>query len=65
MHDICQKVKNRKLLPTETFRNILAFDKESKGKLLSLTSADSLFKIIYLYAFRFEISFMSKNWKTF
>ena len=30
-------LKNRKLLPAEKFGNILAFDKESKRKLLSLT----------------------------
>ena len=29
-------LKNRKLLPTEKFPNILAFGKESKRKLLSL-----------------------------
>ena len=29
-------LKNRKLLPAEKFRNILAFDKESKRKLSSL-----------------------------
>ena len=35
---ICQKICvlcNRKLLPTEEFGNILAFDKESRRKLLS------------------------------
>ena len=52
-------LKNRKLLPAETFWNILAFDKESKNKLLSLS-----LKIIYIYDFRVEISFMPKL-KTF
>ena len=37
-------LKNRKLLPAEKFGNILAFDKESKRKLLSLISADSFIK---------------------
>ena len=40
------QLKNRKLLPTEKFGNILAFDKESKRKLLSLISAAVLLKII-------------------
>ena len=38
-------LKNRrKLLPAEKFGNILAFNKESKTKLLSLISADSFIK---------------------
>ena len=37
-------LKNKKLLPAEKFSNILAFDKESKRKLLLLISADSFIK---------------------
>ena len=37
-------LKYRKLLPPETFGNILTLDKESKRKLLSLISGDSLIK---------------------
>ena len=37
-------LKNRKLLPAEKFGNILAFDKESKTKLLSLISAEGFIK---------------------
>ena len=36
----------------------MAFDKESKTKVLSLTSADSLIKNNLIYDFRVEISFM-------
>ena len=57
-------LKNKKLLLAETFGNILAFDKESKRKLLSLIQQTVLMKIIYTYDFRVEISFMPK-WKTF
>ena len=32
-------LKNRKLLPAEKLGNILAFDRESRRKLVSLTSA--------------------------
>ena len=32
-------LKNRKLLPAGKFGNILAFDRESRRKLVSLTSA--------------------------
>ena len=56
--------KNRKLLPAEKFGNVLAFDKESKTKLLSLISADSFIKNNLYNDFRVEISFMAK-WKTF
>ena len=34
-------LKNKKLLPAKEFGNVLAFDKESKTKLLSLISTDS------------------------
>ena len=34
-------LNNRKLLPAEKFGNVLAFDKESKTKPLSLISTDS------------------------
>ena len=34
---ISKSFKNRKLLPAEKFGNVLAFDKESKTKLLSLS----------------------------
>ena len=34
-------LKNKTLLPAEKLGNILAFDKESKRKLLSVISADS------------------------
>ena len=37
-------LKIRKLLPAEKFGNIVAFDKESERKLLSLISADSFIK---------------------
>ena len=37
-------LKDMKLLPTEKFWNILAFDKESKRKLLTLISADSFIR---------------------
>ena len=56
--------KNRKLLPAEKFGNILAFDKESKTKLLSLISAHSFIENNFYNDFRVEISFMAK-WKTF
>ena len=39
-------LKNKKLLVAETFGNILAFDKESKRKLLSLIQQTVLMKII-------------------
>ena len=45
-------LKNRKLLSVETFGNILAFDKKSKRKLLSLISADSFIKNNLIYDFR-------------
>ena len=61
-------LKNRKLLPAEKFGNILAFEKESKRKLLSLILADSFIKnnlliyIIFRYmTFWVEISFMLKR----
>ena len=59
-------LKNRKLLPVEKLKNILAFDKESKTKLLSLTviSADSFIENNSYNDFRVERSFMAK-WKTF
>ena len=59
-------LKNRKLLPVEKLENILAFDKESKTKLLSLTviSADSFIENNSYNDFRVERSFMAK-WKTF
>ena len=41
---ISKSAKNRKLLPAEKFGNILAFDKESKRKLLLLISVDSFIK---------------------
>ena len=57
-------LKNRKLLPTETCGNILAFDKESKKSYYDLYQQTVLLKIIPIYDFKVEISFMSK-WKTF
>ena len=57
-------LKNRKLLAAEKFGNILAFDEESKRKLLSHISADIFIKNNIAYNFRVEISFMSK-WKIF
>ena len=58
-------LKNRTLVPPETFGNIFAFDKESKRKLLSLISADSFIKNkLYIFEFRVEISFMPK-WNFF
>ena len=44
----------------------MAFDKESKEKLLSLILADSFIKIIdiYIYEFRVETPFMPK-WTIF
>ena len=46
-------LKIRKFSPVEKFGNILAFDKESKRKLLSLILADSFFKnIIYTYKWK-------------
>ena len=57
-------LKKYKLLPTETFWNILALGKESKRKLLTLTSADSFIKNDNVYDFRVEISIMPK-WKIF
>ena len=59
-------LKNRKLLPGEKLENFLAFDKESKTKLLSLTviSADSFIENNLYNDFRAERSFMAK-WKTF
>ena len=59
-------LKNRKLLPVEKLKNILAFDKESKTKLLSLTviSADSFIENNLCNDFRVERSFMAK-WKIF
>ena len=53
-------LKHRKLLPAEKFGNILAFDKESKTKLLSLISADSFIKNNLYNDFRVEISLMVK-----
>ena len=47
-------LKNRTLVPPETFGNIFAFDKESKRKLLSLISADSFIKNkLYVYGLKF------------
>ena len=43
---------------------MLVFDKESKTKLLSLTSPDNFIKDNLYNDFRVEISFMAK-WKTF
>ena len=60
MSYISKPVKNRKLLPAETFGNMFAFDKESERKLLSLISADSFIKINLIYDFRIEIYFMPK-----
>ena len=58
-------LKNTKLLPAEKFGNMLAFDKESKTKLLPLISADSFIKNNLLYnGFRVRIFFMPK-WKNF
>ena len=58
-------LKNRKLLLAETFGNILAFDKESKRKLLLLIPAVSFTKkIIYIYNFRVEF-FLCLNGKPF
>ena len=57
-------LKYRKLLPAEKLGNILAFDKESKTKLLSLISADSFIENNLYNDFMVEISFMAK-WKTF
>ena len=53
-------LKNRKLLPAEKFGNVLAFDKESKTKLLSLISADSFIENNLYNDFRIEIYFMPK-----
>ena len=52
---ICQK--KRKVLPSEKLGNILAFDKESKIKLLSLIATDSFIKYnLYMYInFKVEI----------
>ena len=61
---LSKSFKNKKLLAAENVGNILAFDKESKRKLLSHISADSFIKNNIAYSFRVEISFMSK-WKTF
>ena len=59
---ISKSVKNRKLLPTEKFPNILAFDKESKRKLLSLISSrDSFLKnnlYIWPLSWNFFYTFM-------
>ena len=58
---ISKSVKNRRLLPSEKFGNILAFDKKSERKLLSLISADSFITnnlFIYIYNFRDETFFM-------
>ena len=43
---------------------MLAFDKDSKTKLISLISEDSFIKNNLYNNFRVEISFMAK-WKTF
>ena len=61
---LSKSFKNRKLLAAEHFGNILAFDKESKRKLLSHISADSFIKNNIAYNFMIEISFMPK-WKIF
>ena len=53
-----------KPLAVEKFGNILAFDKESKRKLLPHISADSFTKNNIAYTFRVEIFVMFK-WKTF
>ena len=59
-------LKNRKLLPAEKFGNILTFDKESKRKLLSLMSADSLIKNnLYIYNFRETWRVKFFLWKSF
>ena len=50
-------LKNRNLLPAEKFGNILAFDKELKRKLQSLTSADSFIKNNWTYALRGSYEF--------
>ena len=61
---ISKSVKKKKLLAAEKFGNILAFDEESKRKLLSHISADIFIKNNIAYNFRVEISFISK-WKIF
>ena len=51
---LSKSFKNRKLLAAENVGNILAFDKESKRKLLSHISADSFIKNNIAYNFRIE-----------
>ena len=59
-------LKNRKLLPAEKSGDILAFNKESKTKLLSLILADSFIKNNLYNDFRVGISFMARlNGKLF
>ena len=50
----------KKLLPAEKFGNILAFNRESKTKLLSLISADSFIKNNLHNDCMVEIYFMAK-----
>ena len=50
----------KKLLPAEKFGNILAFNRESKTKLLSLISVDSFIKNNLHNDFMVEIYFMAK-----
>ena len=57
-------LKIRKLLPTEEFGNILAFNKKPKIELLPFISADSFIENYLYNEFRVEIYFMAK-WKTF
>ena len=51
---ISKSVKKKKLSPAEKVGNILAFDKESKRRLVSLSSIDSFIKKNLLYHFRVE-----------
>ena len=54
-------MKNKNLLPAKKFRNVLAFDKQSYRKLVSLISADSFIKNNLLIYNNFRVEKSLKN----